>query len=111
LLNEVYRCWILWDRRHQYIIFPFLLLIVSAVSGYMVSGLYSTIDPDANIFNARLLHWITVFHSVAVAQNIITTSLMAWRLWKVEKHSAKYRGFILPVLHIRIESAGAVSLH
>ncbi|KAJ7309401.1 hypothetical protein DFH08DRAFT_484995 [Mycena albidolilacea] len=104
----VYRCWILWNKDYRFVILPGLLLIGSTVSGYMVCGLYPTIDPNASIFNPVLLDWITAFYSIAVTQNIITTGLMALRLWQVEKQSARYRlggGNFIPVIKILVESA------
>jgi hypothetical protein len=74
----------------------------------MVCGLYPTVDPNASIFNPVLLDWITAFYSIAVTQNIITTGLMALRLWQVEKQSARYRlggGNFIPVMKILVESA------
>jgi hypothetical protein len=74
----------------------------------MVCGLYATVDPAATVFDPRLTNWITVFYSIAVVQNIITTGLMALRLWQGEKQSARYRlggGSFLPVLQILVESA------
>lgn len=78
------------------------------VSGYMVCGLYSTVDPAATVFDPRLTNWITTFYSIAVAQNIITTGLMALRLWQGEKESTRYRlggGVFLPAIRILVESA------
>jgi hypothetical protein len=75
----------------------------------MVCGLYASIPPDATVFDPRLTNWITTFYSIAVAQNISTTGLMAWRLWQGERNSARYRmgsrGSLMPVLRILVESA------
>lgn len=74
----------------------------------MVCGLYSTVNPAATVFDPRLTRWITTFYSIAVAQNILTTGLMALRLWQGEKESARYRlggGIFLPVIRILVESA------
>jgi len=105
----VYRCWILWSRDYRVIIIPTIMLIASTISGYMVCGLYPSIPPDATVFDPRLTNWITTFYSIAVAQNISTTGLMAWRLWHGEKNSARYRmgsrGSLMPVLRILVESA------
>ncbi|KAJ7477452.1 hypothetical protein FB451DRAFT_1454190, partial [Mycena latifolia] len=104
----VYRCWILWNQEYKFVIFPFCLLLTSAISGYMVCGLYTTVDPAATVFDPRLTNWITVFYSIAVVQNIITTGLMALRLWQGEKQSTRYRlggGSFLPILQILVESA------
>ncbi|KAJ7477178.1 hypothetical protein B0H11DRAFT_2234653 [Mycena galericulata] len=104
----VYRCWILWNKDFRFIIVPTMLLIGSTVSGYMVCGLYTTVDPNATVFNPRLGRWITTFYSIAVAQNILTTGLMAFRLWQTEQKTARYRtnkSPLLPVIRILVESA------
>ncbi|KAF7288863.1 hypothetical protein HMN09_01368800 [Mycena chlorophos] len=104
----VYRCWILWNSNWRIVVLPFLLLLGSTVSGYMVCGLYTTVDPTATVFNPRLANWITTFYSIAVAQNIMTTSLMAYRLWSVDARSAAYRVHRSPFIHvlrILVESA------
>ncbi|KAJ7805408.1 hypothetical protein B0H14DRAFT_3771673 [Mycena olivaceomarginata] len=104
----VYRCWILWNRDYRFVILPFCLLLTSTIAGCMVTVLFANIDPNASIFDPRLTNWITVFYSIAVAQNIITTGLMAFRLWQREKRSAQYRisrGAFIPILLILMESA------
>ncbi|KAJ7510722.1 hypothetical protein B0H11DRAFT_1955911 [Mycena galericulata] len=104
----VFRCWILWNQDYKVVAIPFVLLLTSTVSGYMVCGLYTTVNPAATVFDPRLGRWITTFYSIAVAQNILTTSLMALRLWKGEKESSRYRlggGVFLPVIRILVESA------
>ncbi|KAG6907864.1 hypothetical protein DXG01_007078 [Tephrocybe rancida] len=66
------------------------------------------VEPTDSIFTSRLDHWTKTFYSVAVALNILTTGLMAYRIWLTHQRSAAYiqgRGRLLPVLHILIESA------
>ncbi|KAF7342573.1 hypothetical protein MSAN_02013900 [Mycena sanguinolenta] len=79
------------------------------VSGITVTVLFGSVNPNASIFDPRLAHWITVFYSVAVAQNIITTGLMALRLWTIDKQSARIRvggrSVFMPLLLILVESA------
>ncbi|KAJ7737649.1 hypothetical protein B0H14DRAFT_3611184 [Mycena olivaceomarginata] len=78
------------------------------VAGSTVTVLFANTDPTASIFDPRLTNWITVFFSTAVAQNIITTGLMALRLWQREKRSTQYRisrGGFIPILLILMESA------
>ncbi|KAJ6551949.1 hypothetical protein B0H19DRAFT_1264562 [Mycena capillaripes] len=100
----VYRCWILYNRDYRIIIFPSILLVVGTVSGYIVCGLYTTEDPNATVFDPRLINWITTFWSVGVAQNIITTGLMSWRLWQWER-SRLGSNPLRPILRILVESA------
>ena len=61
------------------------------VSGYTVCSLYKTVLPGIIIFNPTLQHWIKIFCSLAVVQTIITTSLIAYRIWSTDKHIANVR--------------------
>ncbi|KAJ7747022.1 hypothetical protein B0H16DRAFT_1888932 [Mycena metata] len=100
----VYRCWILWNRDYKFVILPCCLLLVSLVSGVKVC----TGVADASGFDTTLSTWITLSFSVAVVQNIITTTLMALRLWLTERKSTRFRmdsGAFLPVIRILVESA------
>ena len=83
-------------------------LTSSVVSGYSVCGLYPTEKADASIFDPRLLAWISTFYAVTFTQSLLTTSLMAYRIWQTDRRSAKYRtgeGNLLPLMRILVESA------
>lgn len=74
----------------------------------MVCGLYSTVSPTESVFNPQLNTWIKIFYSLAVALNIITTSLMGYRIIKTHRKTAAYtggRGRLMFVLRTLIESA------
>ncbi|KAF4568386.1 hypothetical protein AB1N83_013072 [Pleurotus pulmonarius] len=103
----IYRCFILWNNDWRVIAFPLLLLVGSLVSGYTVCALFVQIDPTVSVFTDRLNAWIQAFYSIAVVQNIITTSLMAFRIWRTSARSAQYKtgSYLLPVARILIESA------
>ncbi|KAJ7477160.1 hypothetical protein B0H11DRAFT_2234637 [Mycena galericulata] len=86
----VYRCWILWNKDFRFIIFPTMLLIASTVSGYMVCGLYTTVDPNAT----RRTY----------------SPPVSWRsgCGNQSKSQARYRtnkSNLMPVLRILVESA------
>ncbi|RDB30968.1 hypothetical protein Hypma_000128 [Hypsizygus marmoreus] len=103
----VYRCWIIWNRNHILMVVPFLLLIASAVSGYIVVALLYHTQPTS-IFNPNLVGWICSFYAVAIVQNTLTTGLMMYRLWATAKSAANYRvgrGHFIPIMRILMESA------
>jgi len=105
----IYRCWILWNKDYRIIVLPSCLLMVTIGSGYYITDvLYPREDPNANIFDPRLLKFITLFYAIAVTQNFITTALMSWRLWQGERRIAGHRlggGTLMPILRILVESA------
>ncbi|KAJ7439041.1 hypothetical protein B0H11DRAFT_2254165 [Mycena galericulata] len=105
----IYRCWILWNRDHRVIVLPALLLMVTIGSACYVGGvLYPRANATASIFDPRIFEFITLFYTVAVTQNIITTGLMSWRLWQGERRIGGHRlgeSTLMPILRILVESA------
>ena len=58
----------------------------SIVSGYMACYKF------ANSFSGPAVWgWIATFYALALGQNTITTGLMAFRLWLVDKRSMAYK--------------------
>ncbi|KAF8830880.1 hypothetical protein HHX47_DHR1000273 [Lentinula edodes] len=115
----IYRCWVLWGHNWKIILFPLTLLIVNTVAGYMVCGLYSKVSPTDTVFASSLTVWIKIFYTLAVVLNIITTSLMGYRIWSTHRTSARFASHrnhnnssggnnnsrLLPILRILVESA------
>ncbi|KAF4598325.1 hypothetical protein EYR38_006722 [Pleurotus pulmonarius] len=103
----IYRCYILWGQDWRVISLPLLLMVGSVVSGYTVCALFVKVDPNQTVFDPLLNSWIRAFYSIAVVQNIITTSLMAFRIWRTTHQSAKFRTDkgLIPILRILVESA------
>ncbi|KAF8193946.1 hypothetical protein K438DRAFT_2017592 [Mycena galopus ATCC 62051] len=86
----IYRCWILWDRDFRVVIFPSILLGVSIASGYIVCQRLSTLTSYSGFFDSVVWDWMAVFCAVTLGQNTLTTGLMAFRLWLVDKRSKAY---------------------
>ncbi|KAF8829824.1 hypothetical protein HHX47_DHR2000210 [Lentinula edodes] len=104
----IYRCWVLWGHNWKIILFPSVLLIVNIVAGYMVCGLYGTVSPTNNIFDPRLTTWIKIFFPLTVALNVITTSLMSYRIWCTHRQTSLYtsgNSQLISVMRILVESA------
>ncbi|KAJ6549773.1 hypothetical protein B0H19DRAFT_1264683 [Mycena capillaripes] len=86
----IYRCWILWDRDLRIIVFPMVLLVASIVSGSVACERLSTLNSYSHIFDPAIWDWIAVFYSLALGQNTITTGLMTFRLWLVDRRFKAY---------------------
>ncbi|KAJ7579475.1 hypothetical protein C8J56DRAFT_867907 [Mycena floridula] len=104
----IYRCWILWNNDYKVIALPLLLLIASTGEPVPDFGIFWSlilvVDPTKTVFDHRLDSWIRTFYSIAVVQNIITTGLMAYRIWATTKKSVTGKN-LFPVLRILVESA------
>ncbi|KAJ7358452.1 hypothetical protein DFH08DRAFT_1043514 [Mycena albidolilacea] len=104
----IYRCWILWDRDFRVVILPLCLLSASIVSGTIVCERLSTLTSYTGIFDPSVRDWIATFHAVALGQNTITTGLMAFRLWLVDRRSKAYnvgRSLFFATMLLLVESA------
>ncbi|KAK7028000.1 hypothetical protein VNI00_015086 [Paramarasmius palmivorus] len=109
----VYRTWILWGKSWKIIAFPTVMLIAKAIAGYMTCSIFAHVDPTHNVFDPHLNGWIKTFWSLSVALNIITTALMAYRIWSTHRLSLTYssgkigraKSRLLPIIWVLVESA------
>ncbi|KDQ28144.1 hypothetical protein PLEOSDRAFT_157989 [Pleurotus ostreatus PC15] len=107
----IYRCFIVWNHNYYIIIVPSLLLIMSIIANGIALKEFTDV-PLGTIFGATLVHWMNTIYALAFVQNVMTTGLIAWRIWRQEKesvnvgiHSADSRSSLLPIVRIIIESA------
>ncbi|KAF7364737.1 hypothetical protein MVEN_00343500 [Mycena venus] len=80
----IYRCWILYDRDIRVVTLPLILLTANIISGYVACQKLATSAPARHIDTA-VRDWITGFYTLGVAHNTVTTTLMAVRLWWVDR--------------------------
>ncbi|KAJ7637204.1 hypothetical protein B0H17DRAFT_1149535 [Mycena rosella] len=96
-------------NRNFYVVYvPFFMVFGSVVSGYMTCAIFAKIQPSSTVFGGSLDAWVKTFYFIAVAQKIIATSLIAWRIAATERRSSAYRaggGSLKPILRILVESA------
>ncbi|KAJ7144466.1 hypothetical protein C8R44DRAFT_916504, partial [Mycena epipterygia] len=81
----VYRCWVLWDRSWSIVALPLILLAANIVSGYVSCQQLATSTAE-RLFDPAVRDWIMAFYTLAVAHNAVTTGLMAFRLWWVDRY-------------------------
>ncbi|KAF9270694.1 hypothetical protein L218DRAFT_849536 [Marasmius fiardii PR-910] len=107
----IYRCYLVWDNNIYIIVVPTMLLIVSIVSNSVALYLFTKV-PLGTIFGPSLVSWMRTIYATAFAQNALTTSLIAYRIWRQEMKSrrAGIRGqgsssSLLPAMRIIVDSA------
>ncbi|KAF5347444.1 hypothetical protein D9756_011119 [Leucocoprinus leucothites] len=83
----VYRCWIVYGRRWL-IIVPSLMLylggIVVAIALIQAEANPKTPD-DILLTSNQTRHWNSAFFALTAAQNILTSSILIWRLWRMDR--------------------------
>ncbi|KAI0773241.1 hypothetical protein BD413DRAFT_315850 [Trametes elegans] len=103
-----YRCWIVWGKNFWVVLAPIVLSIVSTASGAYTMWAYShlpnqTIPSQAN--------WLTVLFTLSLAANALATSLLAYRIWSVDRQvkdtlgrELAYESRLSPIVRIILES-------
>ncbi|KAH7870453.1 hypothetical protein F5879DRAFT_920744 [Lentinula edodes] len=89
----VYRCWAVCDRRIIVVVFPILLWM-----GYLGTGIF-VIYLEASAGNPKVLLTgglssltpsITAGWTMSLANNIITTGVIVYRIWRVDQTNALF---------------------
>ncbi|KAF9448633.1 hypothetical protein P691DRAFT_815341 [Macrolepiota fuliginosa MF-IS2] len=77
----LYRCWVVCGRQWLAII-PSLVLYIGVIS----VALMMAIGARASFWGSL---WTALF-AITAAQNILTTCILIWRIWRVERQSKRY---------------------
>ncbi|KAI0652663.1 hypothetical protein C8Q79DRAFT_1005830 [Trametes meyenii] len=104
----LYRCYLVWERRVWVVAFPGVLLLGSTATGVGILYAFDRVDPQASIFVVQLGHWITAFFSMTFSTNVICTSLVAYRIWAINRTHLSFRHRALRPAMILIVESGAL---
>lgn len=109
----IYRCYVVWQRACV-IIIPCMLWCSVAVTG--VSAVYSLSQASRNptdIFSTVVANWITAFIVSTLAANLLSSGLLAYRIWKIECNVSTVRATkasMMPVVRILVDAAALYSV-
>ncbi|KAK7062757.1 hypothetical protein VNI00_000246 [Paramarasmius palmivorus] len=103
----LYRCWVLWNMSWQVVMIPTVLFLGELAIGYVPIPLFRKSDLAKGISDPRIFPLITSFYTLTVVTNIITTGLIAYRLWSTHRKSyfITTRSVLVPIMWILVESA------
>jgi len=79
------RCYYVWDRNLWVVAIPMLLLLGSTATGVGILYSFDKVTPEGQIFVHQLSQWIISFFSVTFATNVICTTLVGYRVWRINK--------------------------
>ncbi|KAJ3565895.1 hypothetical protein NP233_g7350 [Leucocoprinus birnbaumii] len=88
----IYRCWIVYGRRWL-VVTPSLILYLGNLA--MAAKLIE-VEANPNTLRAISLNssqirpWWLAFFAITAAQNTLTTSILIWRIWRVERESERF---------------------
>ncbi|KAF5381650.1 hypothetical protein D9615_005470 [Tricholomella constricta] len=107
----VLRCYLVFGKNFSIVAFPILLLLGSTVTGVGIEYTFAKIIPEADIFVVQLSQWFVAFLSLTLATNIICTSLVAYRIWSINRRVISFSGHSLrPIMFLVIESGAIYSV-
>ncbi|OBZ74586.1 hypothetical protein A0H81_05090 [Grifola frondosa] len=109
----VYRLYVVWNRNLKIIIFPIMLLVADGVAAYAACYEFSVSGTDptklGDIFVTSIKPWLTSAFVLSLCTNVVSTSLIAGRIWYSNRRLARYHSSLgssnWRVIEILIQSA------
>lgn len=107
----IYRCYVVWQSV-QVIILPSMLWCGVAVTG--VHAVYNTLRYNTSIFTQELATWILGFFISTIAANVLSSGLLAYRIWAIERDTgtipASTKGTMMPIVRVLVDAAALYSV-
>ncbi|KAG7094735.1 hypothetical protein E1B28_005553 [Marasmius oreades] len=102
-----YRCFVVWRPRLIIATLPWILWValLSSCIGYVCSIVMIKYESSAE--RARITGWTTAFLSTSLATNFISTGLLAFKIWKIDRESSRFRlgdSLLKKLLRVAIDS-------
>ncbi|KAG2159556.1 uncharacterized protein EDB93DRAFT_1218323 [Suillus bovinus] len=107
----IYRCYVVWQSV-LVIVVPSMLWCSVAVSVIAVNYTFSQIKSDSSQIyeNERgaPAHWVNVFYVSTIATNLLSSGLLAYRVWMIERDVSPGRARknnMMPIVRVLVDSA------
>ncbi|TFK18634.1 hypothetical protein FA15DRAFT_248708 [Coprinopsis marcescibilis] len=108
----IYRCWLIWKKNYWVIVLPVLLFLASLITHSFNIAWFGNPNRDTiPTTSGYMLHTIRANFPLQFAQNILTTSLIAFKIWS-QHRKVKKVGVVpasglnlISIVRIVIESA------
>ncbi|KAG0702262.1 hypothetical protein DFH29DRAFT_508952 [Suillus ampliporus] len=102
----IYRCYVVWQSIWV-IILPSMLWCSVAVTG--VGAVYSVSQADSgNIFARALAKWVTAFFASTIATNLLSSGILAYRIWMIQRSVSTARttkSTVMPIVRVLVDAA------
>ncbi|KAJ6530061.1 hypothetical protein DFH09DRAFT_934410, partial [Mycena vulgaris] len=79
----IYRCWFLWHKSWVVIALPTSMWLATLASNIGILVTLSKIS-QGSINSREILPWGRSFWALTICTNTVVTSLIVWRIWRVE---------------------------
>jgi hypothetical protein len=107
----IYRCYIVWQSVYI-IILPCMLWCSVAATGISVVYTYSQAASVSTDFFANVVgeitRWVTAFFASTMATNALSSGLLAYRIWTIERNVSAVRttkSTMIPIIRMLVDAA------
>ncbi|KAG2110693.1 hypothetical protein DEU56DRAFT_749808 [Suillus clintonianus] len=102
----IYRCYVVWQSV-WIIILPCMMWCGVAAFGICMVYAQAPTTTAKNVFSNETGHWITTFLSLTLATNLLSSGLLAYRIWTIERNvsGAYATKNKMPILRVLIDAA------
>ncbi|KAG2127172.1 uncharacterized protein EDB93DRAFT_1257156 [Suillus bovinus] len=111
LTRKIYRCYVVWQSV-LVIIVPSMLWCSVVVSGIVGNYTFSQIKSDSGQMyeNERRTpaNWVNAFFVTTIATNLLSSGLLAYRVWMIERNVSTVRAGknnMMPIMRVLVDSA------
>ncbi|OCH91913.1 hypothetical protein OBBRIDRAFT_487581 [Obba rivulosa] len=108
-----YRCWVVWERRWQAIVVSTILWFAGLAVSIAVIAKSAMLKGFTGINAPSLTPFLGAAYTLTVALNILTTSLIVYRIWIVSRDVRRYiagQDKLTYIIRIIIESGALYSI-
>ncbi|KAG1751700.1 hypothetical protein EDD22DRAFT_1044782 [Suillus occidentalis] len=107
----IYRCYVVWQSVWV-IILPSMLWCSIVVTG--IHAVYNASQYNTSIFDQELATWIIGFFVSTIAANVLSSGLLGYRIWAIERDVATIRastkGTMMPIIRVLVDAAVLYSM-
>ncbi|KAJ7719956.1 hypothetical protein B0H16DRAFT_1218975, partial [Mycena metata] len=86
----IFRCWMVYSKSWPVVVFSMLLWLGGSVCTVMIIRIEATLRSDTLITSDSLKPLILSFWILTIVQNILTTGLLVFRIWRVDQQNARF---------------------
>lgn len=102
----IYRCYVVWQSVWV-IILPCILWCCSSVAA-LVAPYYASQATGGSIYTNQTAQWITALFTLTLSTNLISSGLLVYRIWTIERKISLSRvtnGTMMPIVYVLIDAA------
>ncbi|KAG2144352.1 hypothetical protein DEU56DRAFT_732818 [Suillus clintonianus] len=102
----IYRCYVVWQSVWV-IIIPVILWCGSSAAA-LIAPYYASQATGGTIYTNQTGRWITVLFALTLSTNMISSGLLAYRIWTIERNVSLIRatnGTMMPIVRVLVDAA------